>query len=75
MKKLIKCSKEIPPAALVVEKILDVYGPEAMCFERSLPAQPSRIGVTKVRSPESVASLMHSLRSFLSRCGADSSEN
>ena len=43
---------------------MDIFAPDAMCVQTSLLAQPSRIDIRRVRSPEFVASRMKILGSF-----------
>ena len=68
-KELVISYREIRVIASDDEGVLDVSAPGTMCVQSSLPA---RFDMSKVRSPESVASLVKMLRCSLSRCGAGS---
>ena len=49
--------------------------PDVLCLQSSLPAQPPTTDVTKVRSKESVTTLVKRLRSTWVRCNVGASKD
>ena len=51
------------------------FPPDGMCIQTAVPAQPTRVNVSKVRLPEPVASLMRKMRGTRNHCGAGTSKD
>ena len=66
--------KAIRAVADAVGKRLDVSSPDALCIQSSVSAQPPRIDVRKLRSPQSGALLAKKLKSTRNRCTVGTSK-
>ena len=75
LKEITKCYREVSASSVVYGQSLDVSARDAMCNHASVPAQPPRMDMSKVRTPESFASLMKESRSTRYRCGAGTSQD
>ena len=75
LKEITKCYREVRASSVVYGQSLDVSARDAMCNHASVPAQPPRMDISNVRTPESFASLMKKSRSTPYRCGAGTSQD
>ena len=62
-----KCYEELRAVSDVDEESLLFSAPDAVCVRSSSHTRPTRIEVSKARSPESVASLLRRLRNIQCR--------